>query len=294
MDNEALRELISHLKTQTYDTIMKGYAGSAGPFDVACIEAIRDSIDFTSLTKRETDFLVLNYGRTNDRTATQMGSPPFFPASKPWPVRDGKPMRFFIQVNFSNSKDILPELPGDILVIFVTHETYAYIPEEIHVEWFDLRESNLMPADRTHVCDWEHWTFGGCWGVPYRTFDVLETKPVILQAGRAYPIVDEVLGAYTCLFYHAARWSGMKIGGYPSFHYPDQELADLNREQRLIFSYGAIYPSPTYPYPWLNRPTPHEREELCVDSPYCMNVMDGFEMFVFLDGANRVTITSRI
>lgn len=294
MDKEEFRKLILHLKPQTYDAIMEGFAGSVGPFDIACIEAIRDSIDFTSLTKRETDFLVLNYGRTNDRTATQMGSPPFFPASKPWPVRDGKPMRFFIQVNFSDSKDILPELPGDILVIFVSHETQADVVDEIHIEWFDLREYNLIPAERTHLPDWEHWTFGGCWGVPFRTFDVLETKPVILQAGRAYSIVDEVLGAYTPLFYRAARWSGMKIGGYPSFHYPDQELADLDRDQRLIFSYGAIGPNETYPYPWLNWPTPYERGELCVGSPYYMDVMDGFAMFVFLDGANRVTIKSRI
>src|SRR5262245_12956768 len=61
-------------------------------------------------------------GDPPDRDRTQIGGLRYRPADRPWPIgEDGKPMVFLAQFRFCESRDIVGETPGDLLLIFVPH-----------------------------------------------------------------------------------------------------------------------------------------------------------------------------
>lgn len=64
------------------------------------------------------DQMLFAVGEGPDPRATRIGGAPIWPSKRPWPVSPtGEPMRFFFQINFSDSTDIVPGLPGDILTV---------------------------------------------------------------------------------------------------------------------------------------------------------------------------------
>ncbi len=49
---------------------------------------------------------------------TRVGGTPFRSADKPWPQKNGVPLTFIGQLCFIDTKDILPKLPGDLMLVF--------------------------------------------------------------------------------------------------------------------------------------------------------------------------------
>ena len=76
-------------------------------------------------------------GEPTDRHVTKIGGLPYRPAKMPWPTgQDGTPMSFLAQINFANSKDLVGELPGDVLLVF-TPDSDGFI-ESLSFEWQPL------------------------------------------------------------------------------------------------------------------------------------------------------------
>jgi hypothetical protein len=65
-----------------------------------------------------TDVFIWGAGDGPDRSLTRLGGMPFLPRSMQWPRRDSITGRFYAQINFRDSLDIVGRLPGDVLLIF--------------------------------------------------------------------------------------------------------------------------------------------------------------------------------
>jgi hypothetical protein len=89
----------------------------------------------------------------SDRSMSKVGGVPYWPADRPWPTDwRGKPLRFMAQINFTDSRDIIGELPGDVLVLF---EGFW----RNHQEWFSAGLTNLIdpndvPKQRDPYLPW--------------------------------------------------------------------------------------------------------------------------------------------
>lgn len=79
---------------------------------------------------------------THQAWLTRLGGRPYRPKGKPWPRdEDGIPLKFLGQINFADSKDILPcKLPGDIAQLFGTYEGGNVLPAfgSVVLEWSSM------------------------------------------------------------------------------------------------------------------------------------------------------------
>ena len=67
-----------------------------------------------------TDIFLLNLGEPEQRAVTKVGGLPYRAAGKPWPIaQSGAPMTFLTQFCFVDSRDLVPPLPGDMLLVFI-------------------------------------------------------------------------------------------------------------------------------------------------------------------------------
>lgn len=90
------------------------------PVTAALSIQLRDKFakEFELEFERETDVVVWKSGEGKDSRQTRLGGRPVWPKGRPWPKSpSGKPMKFLFQFCFSDSHDLLPILPGDLLVI---------------------------------------------------------------------------------------------------------------------------------------------------------------------------------
>lgn len=101
------------------------------------------------------DAMVWSVGEGPDPRATRIGGAPIWPKAKPWPKsRQGDPMQFFFQINFSDSTDLVPGLPGDILTVL-----WEQGEESIYCEGEDSTSDmdGWYPAPRSG-CAWQaYW-----------------------------------------------------------------------------------------------------------------------------------------
>jgi hypothetical protein len=99
-----------------------------------------------------------------DRTMTKLGGLPYWPESRPWPKNwRGKPLSFLGQINFRDSTDIVGELPGEILVMFINAH------DNITSHWLNPTNERLIaqgdvPAGQR--------IFGPMCGVFHRSYDI--------------------------------------------------------------------------------------------------------------------------
>jgi hypothetical protein len=97
-------------------------------------------------TKRiPTDVVVWARGEPADRSVTKIGGLPYRPSDVPWPVGDGgQPLRFIGQLCFADSRDVVPPLPGDILLVFGDDEALVAEAERLVFEWWPLTTGSLV------------------------------------------------------------------------------------------------------------------------------------------------------
>jgi hypothetical protein len=118
----------------------------SGPYDIAVLEQLREEA-FAFLPDIErvpTDIFVWNRGEPERRAVTRIGGLPYREAGKPWPIaRSGTPMNFVAQFCFADSRDITPDLPGDILLFFAESKKWDKGVEDYDFLWgvFDERDS---------------------------------------------------------------------------------------------------------------------------------------------------------
>ncbi len=110
------------------------------------------------------DIFNFSHGETTDRTMTKLGGAPYWPAARPWPKSwRGKPLSFLGQINFCDSKDIVGDLPGEILAMFVNAQ------DNVTSFWLSPTDEPLIAQDDIPP---NQRTFGPRYGVIHRTYDI--------------------------------------------------------------------------------------------------------------------------
>jgi hypothetical protein len=93
------------------------------PEDVALLERLRASsyTPLSNLPRVPTDIFVWRAGEPSRREVTKIAGLPYRRADLPWPLApSGSPLTFVAQICFADSRDLVPALPGDVLLILAT------------------------------------------------------------------------------------------------------------------------------------------------------------------------------
>jgi hypothetical protein len=161
-----------------------------------------------------TDLAVWGRGEPSDRAVTKIGGVPYRPARVPWPVGEmGQPLRFVGQLSFIDSRDVVPPLPGDVLLVFGDDEALVAEPDRLVFEWWPLTPG-----------------------------------PLVSEA----PAVDEALAPFHAALHRTEDWEhaifeGTKIGGVPRFI---QEAPSVRGA--FIGTIGSISVPPDLRHPFVN------------------------------------------
>jgi Domain of unknown function (DUF1963) len=206
------------------------------PHHLFSVETLRDRLDLRLGNAIPTDVFVFGKGEPPRPDCTHIGGNPFWPSSRNWPTDgQGKPFRFFAQINFADSKDLVGDLPGDLLLLFVGERSdWYWEPMDVHFEWVSLGSQVRTNFDRSLIAT----TSGPFFGAIFRTADY----PDAIRLARE---PDE--GQY----YGLPILYGTKIGGVPRFNRSGRDVPG-----QFLCQIGSIQAQPKAPFPWVNRPEP--------------------------------------
>jgi len=213
------------------------------------------------------DVFVIGKGEPKQRDITKVGGLPYWPKGKKWPTHGkGTPYRFLAQFNFSDSTDIYPDLPGDILLIFVTNEDdWAFDSDGYHFEWVDLgiEPINAVPEESELP---DVYPF---FGVIHRSVDYLSGT---FKEGDFYEYeLDKLL-----------ILPGIKIGGAPSFIQDSTQFVP-----GFLCQLGSIQAVYDLPYPWVNQEKVHSLD-FARREPQ-LSICDMGTIYFFMDKKGKVS-----
>ena len=229
-----------------------------GPFDLVSLELSRiqlaSVVDFGEGVP--SDVFVLAKGEPPRRECTKIGGLPYRPADIPWPTsRDGNPMTFVAQFCFADSRDLVAQFPGDVLLAFARDERVLWGDlqrrhdlDSMRFEWYRLGITNLVDIDQVPQPGWD---FVNCHGVRHRTQDFRITEENELR------LESYLTERYSNVFpgltvQYLTRTIALKIGGLPAWHDRDDIRIPERFPGKLLCSLVSIIPG-LGPYPWLNR-----------------------------------------
>ena len=258
-----------------YATTEKDLRGQtiAGPFDMFSVERLRNEHALRSGQPVPTDVFVFSEGEPKQRHLTKIGGLPYWPKNKPWPTTAaGDPCWFLAQLNFSDSRDLFPKLPGDLLTIY-TEDEESWLHdglETLHCVWQYVNDEPLISARQFPKFDFEFENVV-CHGVIHRTFDYPKSvkKASKLSVRRSYLL---------------AVVSGTKIGGVPNFLQGDPKLSGT-----FLAQIASVQPSIEVPYPWVNRKKPYGLSGRNSTNGSSFMIGDAGSIFLYLqkDGSIR-------
>lgn len=217
-----------------------------GPHDLHVFEQRRRLRITRSPKALAADYFVFATGAAPHRAMTQIGGVPFLPASMPWPRREGTVGDFYGQLSFVDSKDLLPDLPGDVLLVFRFHdlEHRTSWDEELYgFVWVEATERRRITAR-----DVQHSRAGAAHdprpalhGYRVRTFDDPSQTERLLT--KAPDDVSLLAGEVT------------KVGGAATdcqSIWPPKVPAD----HRFLGQIAAVWPAVRVPFPVVDHATP--------------------------------------
>jgi hypothetical protein len=262
----------------------------SGPRSIAVIEQLREETFATlpDIERVPTDIFILNRGEPEQRAVTKISGLPYRAAGKPWPMTpSGTTMNFVAQFCFADSRDFVPTLPGDLLLIFIEgkeielrHRLPGWNSNIIHefmwgrgedrdsavaFEWVSFGDFPLVTLKEIPETPWKITPF---YGTLYRTWDYPNTD------GFSYPHVA---------IHIATTLEAIKIGGiYPSPWIPQDDLGTYLCTLNSVFCRNDSYP-------FLNVPEPISAEEWRNSSSRPLTIGDMGLMNIFLaaDGSIR-------
>ena len=207
------------------------------PHDLFSVESLRDVHGLRTGRPVPADVFVFGRGEAPRREGTKVGGLPYWPEDRPWPVNvlRGEPCLFLAQFNFADSRDLFPDLPGDVLLLFLADTERS--PWEPGAMRFECVPPGLRPVAR---CDKSLIALraGPFYGVIHRSADYPEAANkahrLKLPGGWNMPILN-----------------GTKIGGVPHFI----QSGDDSRG-KFLCQLGSIQAAPDVPYPWVNQAEP--------------------------------------
>jgi len=211
------------------------------------------------------DVFVMAEGEPRDRHVTKLGGLPYRPANAPWPVaRDGKPMLFLGQFNFGDSRDLVGELPGDVLLVFSDRSNEVF--DRLIFEWQPMGLEDLIPATSVPV---QPDTFTPCYGHVCRTVNFPSAKQ---RRDARYPLCR---GRDVWSAYFVPKYQATQIGSAPFIIQRGTKLPG-----RIICTISSVQPDPHAPFPWVNHPDPllppgeydFNRNDLMLDDMGCIYI----------------------
>ena len=192
------------------------------------------------------DYFVYGLGEPPKPWMTKFWGVPYRSRALPWPQADDYPIPFRAQLNFTGSKDIVGDLPGDLLLVFCD-------PDEVCEAVFEWGSTSIadpismdearrfLPAIESVFLDF------CCYGERFRSFDL-------------YPDDNTFYSSVTC------------IGGASNFDVPNMrryntetrclEWANSTKHVgRYLGRLGPAIPLFGVDYPWINQKKALDREE---------------------------------
>lgn len=203
------------------DPEFTGGGAIGSPYGLYAVEALRERHGPYSGRAVPTDVFVFGKGESPRRDGTQVGGLPYWPADRPWPqTPNGDPYLFLAQFNFADSRDLVSELPGEVLLLLVpdAFDEWLCEPDRMRFEWLPIGLPVCPAFDEALM----YTKDGPFFGVIHRSAD--------------YP--DAVLCA-------------TKIGGLPTFIQGGDEVAG-----EFLCQLESIQAAPDVPYPWVNQAEP--------------------------------------
>src|SRR5262249_22938004 len=157
---------------------------------------------------------------------------PFRSSRKKWPKIRNKPAPFLGQLCTVDSRDLFPDLPGDVLLVFGGNHH-----GEFALEWVTLDEKDLIKQSEIPKMSGGHDPVMPCHGTIHRTYDLAhgahEARVEHIHAGWRVPTLE-----------------GTKIGGFPF------EVQEMEVVPRYLGALGSIQPAGDTPWPWTNQKEP--------------------------------------
>jgi len=246
-----------------------------GPLDLCQIEASRRSfggqVDWGE--PQPTDVFVMADGEPPDRHVTKLGGLPYRPADAPWPATEaGKPLQFLAQINFTDSRDIVGELPGDLLLVFQAEGDW----EQTYLEWQPLGLTDLARAEHLPPSD---FPFLPCYGYICRT----AAYPNAVGASDATARRD---GHARLAESEVACFQATQIGAAPYF-IQDSDPDEL--PGRILCTLSSVIPNGCARWHWVNWEHPLSQPgDPYLDSEYYLELGDMGCLYISIDDAGQL------
>jgi hypothetical protein len=256
---------LDRLRADAPDELMQpGGERVTSPYHIAVVEQLRAEllVGIDAPASVPVDVFVWAEGEPKNRATTKVGGLPYWPKSKPWPANgEGDALTFVAQLCFADSLDIVPSVPGDLLLVFGDQECLwdGREDEALRFHWLSMSNDDLVGEGELPATEWQ---IARRYGARHRTVDYASRLPGVDRYSSPYLI---------------SAIEGTKIGGIPRWIQSVPELPG-----RFIASLGSIQSESGYPFPYLNHPEPVEMfqfdEELMWDdvgSTYLTVTRDG-------------------
>lgn len=262
-----------------------------GPAHIAQVEQLRAAAlsGATDLPSTKCDIFVFAEGEPPRRDVTKVNGPPYRPAQRPWPTSaDGDPMTFLAQFRFTESRDLVGQTPGDLLLVFATDDSlfpFDQPQETLLFEWYRLGLDDLVSAEG---CPPPRWRFAHCHGVRHRTVDYpgLDAEKFFLRVvprEARHDVPDDLVVRPLCCL------DGMKIGGAPLW-YDSGEGPDWEPILgKFLCSISTISPELREPFPWINHAAPIPFDAATVTQDMLLFCLNGFILNFFIDDSGRIS-----
>lgn len=219
----------------------------SSPSDLVGWEVLRERHGIVDRNAVPCDLFVWGTGKPPDRRLTRVGGSPWLPKRIPWPDIDGVVPSFLCQFDFRDSRDLVGELPGDLLLVFVAEEDAMLSADagRMRFLWVSATETEVIGPRAvprpTHPFEHVH-----AWGVRHRSVDVPR------KWDRAYAVAENSTGN-DALCMLPVLW-GTKIGGVPYDSQSNRRAVPRGYLCQLV----SIQPSADTPWPWADRRKPLE------------------------------------
>jgi hypothetical protein len=222
------------------------------------------------------DIFVMAEGEPNDRSVTKVGGLPFRGRNDEWPTtKNGEPMLFLAQFNFSDSKDIVGELPSEVLLVF--GNSLSDCLDEIEMEWQSTRlaDEELIGTDEIPLHGDQ---FVPCFGYRFRTKSYPHAARLTPFSEQKYP---RCRGLDVWSDFFLLQYMATQIGQAPFFIQPD----DCNLPGTMLCTISSVGEACETPFPFINRPDP-----VPLSSPNFRHLMlgDAGCVYISIDDAQQL------
>lgn len=218
------------------------------------------------------DVFIHSLGEPENRFATKIGGLPFRSSSAPWPkTRTGRSMALLAQFNFTNSRDIVGDTPGDLLLIFGDDSDGPVEP--LHFEWQSLGLTDLVTA-----IPQDCMPISPCYGNRCRTVSFPDAAQ---STADYYPKCN---GKDVWSSYWVPQYQATQIGRAPFFI----QEGDDDLPGHPLCTIASVQPDAHKPNPWVNHAEPLCPEDEWPRGGNELMISDLGCIYVFLDGDGQI------